>query len=157
MMRKALWYSMLDADMNARYWSYLSRRFYNKDQYSKVFLAIMSSGTVASWGFWSDISIVWKALSACSMLLAIALPVLNWQKMISNMGVLKQYWYEIKTDYEITWLALEQGKSESDIGEEYKKIKQKETEANQNETNMPHDKKLLWKCREEVLFSRGLK
>jgi hypothetical protein len=53
-------------------------------------------------------------------------------------------------------LALEQGKPEAEVEKEYKKIKQKETKANQKETNMPHDKKLLWKCREEVLLSRGL-
>jgi hypothetical protein len=87
-MRKSLWYSMLDADMNARYWSYLSRRYSNRDKYSKIFLALMSSGTVASWGFWSDMQIIWKILSACSALLAIALPIINWPKMISNMGVL---------------------------------------------------------------------
>lgn len=155
-MRKSLWYSMLDADMNERYWSHLSRKYYYRDRHSKMFLAIMSSGTVASW-FWSDIQIIWKILSACSALLAIALPIINLPKMISNMGVLKQYWSEIKIDYEITWIALEQGKSEIVIEKQYKKIKQKENKANQNETNMPHDKKLLWQCREEVLLSRGLK
>ena len=79
----------------------------------------MSSGTVASWGFWSDVPIVWKILSACSALLAIALPIINWPKMISNMGALKQYWCEIKMDYEITWLTLEQGKSEAEVEKEY--------------------------------------
>jgi hypothetical protein len=147
---------MLDADMNTRYWSYLSRRYYSLDKYSKIFLALISSGTVASWGFWSDIPLLWKIFSGLSALLAIALPLLNWPRMISNMGILKQYWTEIKTDYEMTWITLEKGKSEDEIEKEFKKIKQKEVKASQNETNLPYDKKLLWKCRNEVLESRGL-
>ena len=48
-MRKIIWDSMLDAEMNERYWSKLSKRYYKKEQRTKIFLAIMASGTVASW------------------------------------------------------------------------------------------------------------
>ncbi len=156
MLRKALWDSMLDADMNARYWSYLSRRYYNFDKYSKIFLAVMSSGTVASWGFWNDVQWLWKALSSLSALSAISLPIINWPKMISNMVTLKQYWTEIKVDYENSWLDLEDGKAQTEVEKYYKKTKDKEKEVAQKEANMPNRKKLLWKCRIEVLESRGL-
>jgi hypothetical protein len=155
-MRKTIWDSMLDADMNQRYWSHLSRRYYVRDQYSKIFLALMSSGTVASWGFWSDFAIIWKVLSAASALLAIALPLLNWPRHISSMVSLKQKWTEIKADYELLWLVLEKGKKDSEVGKELKRIKQLETKVSQQETNLPCDKKLIYQCRDEVLKSRGL-
>jgi hypothetical protein len=156
MFRKALWDSLLDADMNARYWSYLSRRYYNYDKYSKIFLALMSSGTVASWGFWNEIQWLWKGLSSISALLAIAIPIVNWPKIISNMGALKQYWTEIEMDYEMYWLDLENGKAQSEVAKYYKLTKEKEAKASQKEANMPNRTKLLWKCRLEVLKSRGL-
>ena len=156
MFRKALWDSMLDADMNARYWSYLSRRYYNYDKYSKIFLAIMSSGTVASWGFWSETQWLWKGLSAISALLAIAIPIVNWPKMISNMVALKQYWTEIKIDYEMSWLELESGKTETDVAKYYKKTKEKEAKVAVKEANMPNSKKLVKRCWLEVIKSRGL-
>jgi len=51
-MRETIWDSMLDADMNVRYWAGLGRCYYKKDITYKIFLAAMSSGTVASWGIW---------------------------------------------------------------------------------------------------------
>ncbi len=46
---KAIWDSLLDADLNIRYWGYLSRRYYCINRFIKIFLAIIASGTVASW------------------------------------------------------------------------------------------------------------
>jgi len=147
---------MLDADLNDRYWSHLSRRYYKRDKFTKIFLAIMTSGTVASWGFWNDIQILWKILSTISALMAIALPILNWSKMIESMVNVKQKWTQIKSDYELLWIDLNNGKNKNEIEREYKKVKQKETKVSQQESNLPRDVKLLSKCREEVLKSRGL-
>ncbi len=155
-MRKDIWDSMLDADMNVRYWSKLGRRYNNMDQGHKIFLAIMSSGTVASWGIWSEIEIVWKILSGISALMAIALPILNWPKMIQSMVNVAQKWTQIKIDYENLWTDLNQGKNQAILVEEYKKAKQREAKASQEETNLPHKNKLLEQCVEEVLKSRGL-
>lgn len=155
-MTKDIWDSMLDADMNVRYWSKLGRRYSNMDQGHKIFLAIMSSGTVASWGFWSEIQIVWKILSGISALIAIALPILNWPKMIQSMVNVAQKWTQIKIDYENLWTDLNQGKNQAILVEEYKKAKQREVIACQEETNLPHKNKLLEQCVEEVLKSRGL-
>ena len=155
-MRKVIWDSMLDADMNQRYWSYLSRRYYVRDLYSKIFLAMMSSGTVASWGLWSQFPFIWKALSSISALLAIALPLINWPKQISTMVGLKQKWTEIKSEYELLWLTFEKGKKDAAIEKDLKNIKQKETTVSQQESNLPCDKKLLYQCRDDVLQSRGI-
>jgi hypothetical protein len=156
-MRKEIWDSLLDADMNVRYWTHLARRYYNYDKFSKIFLAIMASGTVASWGFWINIAILWKILSAISALLAISLPLLHWPKMIENMGSLRQKWVEIKYDYDILWLKHENGKKLNEISEKYEIIKKKEIIASQQEANLPRDNKLIWKSRNEVLESRGLR
>lgn len=155
-MRRTTWDSMLDADLNAIYWSHLSRRYYNKDKFAKIFLATMASGTVASWGFWSDVQVVWKILSAISALMAVALPILNWPKMIESMVNLKQKWTQIRSDYEMLWIELNRGKDKRELERQYKKIKQKETKLSQEESNLPNDRKLLYKCRGEVLKSRGL-
>ena len=74
--RRVIWEAVLDADLNLRYWDHLSRRYSTWDKYTKIFLATMSSSTVASWGFWDEIDILWKGLSAVSAFTAIALPIL---------------------------------------------------------------------------------
>ena len=155
-MRKDIWDSMLDADMNVRYWAALGRRYYNRDIRYKIFLAAMTSGTVASWGIWSEIQILWKILSAFSALVAVALPILNWPKMIQSIGNVNQKWAQIKADYEVLWIELNNKKDQAILNEEFIKTKKKEAFASQQETNLPKNNKLLDECWEEVLKSRGL-
>ena len=76
-MRTAIWKSMLEADMNAKYWKYLVNRYSTRDKGFKIFLAIMASGTVAGWGLWEDIPWLWKSLSSISAIIAISSPILN--------------------------------------------------------------------------------
>ncbi|HUN53996.1 MAG TPA: hypothetical protein VMU29_02450 [Smithella sp.] len=158
-MRKIIWDSMLDAEMNERYWSKLSNRYYNREQKTKIFLAIMTSGTVASWSFWSTYEVLWKLLSAASALIAIALPILNWPKIIQSMNVLTEKWSLITNDYELLWLDVKKGvkeKDESRIKKELKNLMIKECTLSQKEVNLPDDPKLLKKCMNEVKKSRGI-
>lgn len=145
---------MLDADMNVRYWSCLSRRYYNRDKFVKIFLAITSSGTVASWKLWSEVDIIWKILSGISALIAIALPILDWQKVIESIASVKGKWTQLETEYAALWHKINLNQSVSI--DEYKEIKKLEADAVQSETNLPKDDKLIKKCRDEVVTSRGL-
>lgn len=158
-MRTTIWNSMLDAEMNERYWSKLSKRYYQKEKWTKIFLACMASGTVASWGFWSEGKLLWKFLSALSAIIAIALPILNWPKSIQNMNVLTEKWLLIKIDYELLWLDVKKGmkdKDEAKIRKELKSIMAKEAILSQKEINLPYDSKLLQKCMIEVKKSKGI-
>ncbi len=154
--RRTVWDAMLDADLNVRYRDHLSRRYFNLDKYAKIFLAVMSSSTVASWGIWSEIDILWKILSAISTLIAVVLPILNWQQITGRMFNLVGKWSQIRYEYENLWLdLLQNSKSINIIEDEYKRIKG--AEIGLDETGLPDDRKLLLLCRDEVLKSRGLK
>jgi len=146
---------MLDADMNVRYWGYLGRRYYALDKYSKIFLAVMSSGTVASWGIWTDIDILWKVLSGISALIAISLPILNFQRQIELVTAQRREWLYLKNEYDNLWLILT-AKAAEEVVKEYKKLKTREITTTKDESKLPHDEKLLNKCYQEVLVSRGL-
>jgi hypothetical protein len=157
MFRDNLWNLMLDADLNARYWSELLKRYYSYDKRYKIFLALMSAGSVASLGIWSHIQWVWTTLYSLSTILAIVLPFLNWPKKIEMMASLTKKWITIKNDYENLWSSLESGRNIRKIETEYNRIRQEELEASKILTKIPSDDKLLWKCRNDVLKSRGLK
>jgi hypothetical protein len=150
---KAIWESMLDADMNERYWAYLSRNYHKKDRFIKIFLAIMTSGAVASWGFWADFQILWKLLSAVAAIIAIISPILKLDTAIDKMSTIKGKWRKVLSDYEILWLSR-MDKSENKIIEEYKIIREKESEI--EEDNFPIKKRLISKIQDEVIKSRGI-
>lgn len=158
-MRNYIWNSMLDAEMNERYWSKLSKRYYKREKWTKIFLASMASGTVASWHFWSEYVLLWKLLSASSAIVAIALPILNWPKSIQNMNILTEKWSLIKSDYELLWIDVKKSikdKDEVKIKKEIKILIAKENTLSQKEVNLPYDPKLLQKCMSEVKKSRGI-
>ena len=155
-MRNEIWDSMLDADMNKRYWSSLARRYSGRDRNSKIFLAIMSSGVVAGWGIWNHIPFLWKLLSSVSALLAITLPILNYQKIIVKTSDLAGNWMQIQIDYEELWFGFNHTPSET-LLKQYTKIRSREFDASKIEHTLPKDKKLLNLCYDEVLSSRGIK
>lgn len=158
-MRKIIWNSLLDADMNERYWSQLSKRYYKKEKWTKILLAIMASGTVATWSIWSEYEQLWKFLSSLSAIVAIALSILNWPKIIQSMNVLTEKWSLIKSDYELLWLDVKkriEDKDEVRIKKALKNLMTKESTLSQKEANLPDDPKSLQRCMNEVKKSRGI-
>jgi hypothetical protein len=148
---------MLDADLNYRYWGHMGRRFSSWDTATKVFLAVSSSSTVASWGFWSNIDIVWKTLSGLSALVAIAIPILNWQTSIATLTELRANWYRILHDYEQLWLQINsRTATPKHIQNVLQAISFKEVEEVRRSVVLPEDKKLIELCYSEVLTSRNL-
>ena len=90
-----LWKEMLDSSLNAEYYSTLASRFSKRDTWTKISLAIMSSGTVAGWAIWNDPNTypafyyIWRTLSGFAMLTSIALPFLNYSKKVEWASTLK--------------------------------------------------------------------
>jgi hypothetical protein len=154
-MRKEVWDGMLDADMNARYWSCLTRRYTKRDTYTKIFLAIMSSGSVASWSIWGTIPSLWKVLSAISAVIAVSLPVINFQGTIQKLSDAAGKWLQIQVDYENLWVEINNTNMPLDINR-YQDIRKREFAVKAGEHALPYDEKLLNASQNAVLISRGL-
>jgi len=154
-MKNSVWRSMLDADMNVRYWKYLAQRYVNRDRGVKIFLALTSSGTVASWSIWNSIPLIWQILSALSLIIAVISPILNYQKVIESVSDLSGKWWELEKEYEIFWRRAQKDIDDKLEGE-YRNVKMKEYDLIKKETHLPMDMKLLKECQKEVLHGRGL-
>jgi hypothetical protein len=135
---------MLRAEMNANYWSRLSRRYYNWERAMKFFLLAMSSSTVAGWSVWANSPLIWKGFSVVAALSAIALPVLNWTKHIADCSDLFGRWTQIASELGKLWSQIE-GKETSDaeIEKAFDRIQEKALEATKPEAQLPIDKRLL--------------
>ena len=155
-MQKSVYKSMLDADMNVRYWKYLTQRYSNRDRNIKIFLAITSSGTVAGWSIWNEIPFLWQVLSGISAIIAIVSPILNYQKIIEATSDLSGKWWELLRYYESFWINVKNGQTDNRIEKEYTRTKAKEDALVKKETKLHQDIKLLRECQNEVLHSRGL-
>ncbi len=147
---------MLDADMNVRYWKGLAQKCLWKDRSGRIFLAVISCGTVAGWSIWENWPTVWKFLSCLSTLVAVILPFMKYESTIKDVAYLSGKWLEVLQEYEGYWRRIESGEDAKGIEKQYMKTKAKERPLVEKEAKIIRDKKLLDQCYEEVLRSRGL-
>lgn len=155
-MRDEIWRSMLDAEMNAKYWTALVQKYSTRDRTLKTFLAVMASGTVAGWGIWLAIPTLWKSLSAVSAVLAIIQPILNYQKSIGQMAVIAGKWAELRLEYAELWRQVNKNPNSKLLVASYKEFRKIQSSMHEEETKLPFDKALLKDSFEEVKRVRGL-
>ena len=154
-MSKELWDSLLDAEMNVRYWSAICHRYSRYDVGSRIFLAITSSSTVAGWGFWAQRPEVWKTLSGASALIAIILTVIDLPKKVSRISVLVARWKQSQVEYELLWHA-DRSLSSSQSRSKYNNCKHREVANTSEEQTLPYDPKLLKRCYDDVCRVHGV-
>jgi hypothetical protein len=145
--------------MNVRYWYDIRYPYCRKDVVTKIFLAVTSSSTVATWSFWAEISWLWKSLSAGSALLAIALPFLNWNQKMIDIADLRGKWVQIRNQYDSLWRQMQNDQfTEAQAEAAYTTVQAKEAEAEDSEVKISakRNAKLLEKCYRDVLVSRKL-
>lgn len=153
--QRLVWESMLTAEMNARYWARLASRYKSREDWGKIFIALASSGTVASWAIWQDLSLLWKLLSALSAVIAVAMPILDFPSKVETMSDLRGRWTELRSAYELLWAEV----SEDDAYKGDNKLsalKSKEATMSKDEASFPYDLELARQCQAEVRQSRGL-
>lgn len=158
-MKKILWESMLNADFNERYWRAVTDKYTTLDFRIKVFLAITTSGTVASWGLWQEYPIVLKLLSACAALTSIVTPFLNLSKKMEAAATHAGTWADLRVRYKGLWDTYSsKGETEFVVKENSRLVKIfAELESKEPKLKIPQDKKLAKKCQLEVLQSKCLK
>jgi hypothetical protein len=156
-----IWNDMLTAEFNELYWQYMAQRYANYDTRLKIFIALMSSGTVASWYLWQmpPYDLVWKTLSAFSAITAILQPILNYPQTTKEIEQLTDKWIDIGFGYKKLWGDIE-GKisNEKKIREHHTKLQeiQNDVKKRRNRIKIAHCKKLNKRCQEEVNKKRGL-
>jgi len=132
------WQSLLDADQNSRYWRAMTLRFVRRERTAKIFLAIVSSATVAGWGFWREASWVWQGLSILAALISVALPIFDVPRHVEAMVELHEKWFQLLTEYEEIW-ALRASITDAETQEKIKKLKGTEVELAKKSAKLPND------------------
>lgn len=102
-LRTAIWESMLQSDQERRYWHLKAREYVNWDLRSKVFLALVTSSSVAGWVFWSEFPGWWKFLTCVASAVSIALPFLALSDKSQAMTEVHAKWLQLMHEYEECW------------------------------------------------------
>jgi len=134
----------------------MARTYSDRDKYLKLFAALMSSGTVASWSIWIELTLLWQGLLAIAAVVAVATPILGYTSLVANMTELRRTWFEIRIDYENLWDRLGAGDAEAPSLEEFERVREKEVAAEESEAVLPRDQSLIKQCYQDVLAARDL-
>ena len=156
-LRKRAYKDMLTADLNYRYWGCICTRYADRDKRAKLLVALASSGTVASWGIWNDMDMLWKGLSMSSAVVGLSLPIFNWAEMSRTASELQGQWFAIMKSYEGLWSRVEAREmTAQELEKDLNAVTTEEKRTVSTASRFPNDKKLAAVCQGEVLESRGL-
>ena len=153
--RKYVWESMLDGEMNDRYWRLRGAGYALREKVLKIFLGVTSSGTVAGWAIWKNLPLLWQVLSGISAVVAIALPILDYTGAVERASDLRMGWWKLTQEYKRIWARID-GSTDASVEEQIKPLKEKEVEMSGIEVKFSRKEALILKCQEAVLRARGL-
>lgn len=153
----AAWTSLLDADLNSRYWRLMGLRYSRREGNAKIFLAVTASATVASWSLWEDLKLLWQSLSTASAVVSVALPIINVQEKADKMVAAQVEWMRLMHEYEELWRQRSTLDAQA-YSAKLASLKAQEVAVSKSTAMLPSDDtKLAEACYMDVLKSRGLK
>ncbi len=149
--------SMLDADLNVRYFARLASDYQKWDRTAKILIAVTSSAAVSGWAIWGQPGLdwIWQAASGVAALVAIALPIADPTSALKTASKLSGSWSALLREYEFLWARVD-GLDEAAVQGEYRGISSKEDPLNEIDVSMPRRQKLLERCMRDVCIARGL-
>lgn len=100
---------MLDAEMNALYYGYLSRRYAWYEKFTQIFVAVVSTSAIASLQIWKaklgwfEWGWIWNALSIMAVIASITAPLLGYSNISRKSAILRPVFIEYRDKYEDLW------------------------------------------------------
>ncbi|MBK6864597.1 MAG: hypothetical protein IPG91_14180 [Ideonella sp.] len=157
-MKRILWKAKLDSDFNERYWRLVTEKYARRDLGLKLLLAIAASGTVAGWGIFAELPILWKTLSAAAALASIASPLLAYSKKVEAAASHAGRWADLRIRYDELWETW-RSKGDADlVNREHAKLQKVAIELTKSEPGLKisEDKSLGKRAQQDVLKANGL-
>lgn len=154
-MRQLLWQSMLDADMNLRYWDEIMRRRILGEQRLRIVQMVLSSGTVAAWLFAAQLDWLWKALSCVTACLSTYLYIAGTSKPLEKLAGLKKTYSACLVDYEHLWAQVDGGMPEPRARQKLEALRRRQYNETIDESHFPVDGRLLRACHAAVRHARN--
>lgn len=153
--RTSVWESLLDAEMNVKYWGCLARSFVVRERALKIAIALSASSALLSIPLWQRYPLGPVFLGVVNTVLACSLPFLNYSERIETMANLRGSWSQMSIEYERLWQEI-QDSGPRNFENELRLLRERTVQLRMIETRLPDSRRLVQRCQQEVLQSRGL-
>jgi hypothetical protein len=124
----------------------------SKDRYLNMFLAIASSGSIATWAFWQEHTMVWAGIIAASQVAQAIKPFLPYTKRLKAMTAVTNDLEALFISMETHWFDVYEYKlSDEDIHKLHMSFKEKKRQILQKHlgsesVSAPHEEKYKTKA-----------
>lgn len=109
MIQQLIWKQLYRMKTHAVYLELLLAQTETIDRAIKIFLAIVSSGSIAGWVVWKEAQFVWGFLIAASQVVNAIRPYLPYKERMKALSALARELDELAIHTEIKWLEIAAG------------------------------------------------
>lgn len=124
------WAELVQLKAQASYLNAYQLQCEKCDNGLKVFLAITSSSSIASWAIWSELGMLWGVLIALSQVVNAIRRFLPWERRAKELSNLGRDVADILLTFEQRWFGVAEGLyTEAEINDSIVEFKQRRNEA----------------------------
>ena len=109
MIQEHLWKQWYRTKYHSIYLELLLAHDERLDRYMKMFLAIVSSGSIAGWAVWKEAQFIWALLIAMSQVINAVRQFLPYRERMKALSALSRELEELAIHMEIKWLEISIG------------------------------------------------
>lgn len=152
-MENQIWTLLNNTKFKSYYTGFLFDRYQRLDRNLNIFLALVSSGSIASWTYWSDIPEVWALIIAVSQVVQVVKPYFPYYKYAKELNRKTFELDALSIEVERLWYDFRNQKNEeSKIADRYFEHKKRlsEIEMFDDETVLKLSKKIEDKANERM-------
>jgi hypothetical protein len=150
MIQTLLWKKFYRVKAHSIYIELLHARTETIDRSIKIFLAVTSSGSIASWAIWTQAGPTWACVIAASQFVNAILPFLPYKNRKKSLAALSRELDEIAIHMEIKWLEVSSGElTEKEMRKLYSEMLNKSSAAIQKhfpDSSIPDNEKIMSKA-----------
>ncbi|MBZ0258133.1 hypothetical protein K8I31_18860 [bacterium] len=149
-LRQYIWEQKLLSELNVLYWTKIGKRIHLRDRWSKIFIAVLSSGAVASWLI-ADYPAAWKLLSSLTAITSIIISFMNWSDQIQKISDFRSNWIDVLRLIDQFLLEYEENAQEENLNEKIEEIRIQVDKIKKAEFLLPSDDNLKRKCYNKII------
>jgi hypothetical protein len=117
-MREQIWSTLVDLKFKNYCLMFLVDRFQKLDRNINIFLAIVSSGSIAAWAIWNKYPFIWGLIIASSQVLITIKPYFPYFKYVKELNIKCLKISNLNIEFERLWHKMQVNKLSPDQSED---------------------------------------
>jgi hypothetical protein len=123
-MKNQIWATLCDVKFKAFLISVLVTKYQKWERNTNIFVALVSSSSIASWAIWEKYQIVWSSIIVASQIVTVLKPYFPYFKYVKELNSRSQKMDVLSIDYEKLWYDFQVKNIDSKIASnEYFRLK----------------------------------